>query len=476
MRRLLLCLMFMLLMTGTVRAREVVQGDFCMIPADQTVEGNLYVVCRELQIDGRVTGSIIGAATKAQINGTIDGNILMAAGQLDVQGSIGKDIVFAGVVLRILPEANFETESTDLYSLTLTTTIAERAVFPGSITGLGYQLLLNGVVNDEISFWGSGLEIGGQVAGNVDATVGDSTSDGLSLFPTFVIPFQFDLELFKPGLRIAEDAQISGYVHYSSPTIAEIPPALEAQTEFTLIDTGVEFTPVTMEDDSLARNLNVYFSQVVQEFATLALIGVVFLVLFPRVLQDPLRYLQARPLTCMGVSVFTLIVLIPIGLAVFVLSLFIIFALSLLRLDDLVLSIGALLGFVNIGGVSIFAFVFGFLSRVIVGYAIGRVVLHMISRYSPSPQGQFLSLFIGVGVMALTIPLPIVGLAVYAIAAALGLGAILSVLQGQFRAARDNDNLPPLPEDEPPPPPPLEIVPPALGMDNLPPGFVVWED
>jgi hypothetical protein len=242
------------------------------------------------------------------------------------------------------------------------------------------------------------------------------------------------------------------------------------------MDALAEFTPVTMEDDSLSRNLNLYFSQVIQEFATLVLIGVVFLVLFPRALQDPLRYLQARPLTCMGVSVFTLIVLIPIGLAVVVLSIFIIFVLTLLRLDDLVLSIGALLGFVNIGGVSVFAFVFGFLSRVIVGYAVGRVLLHVISRYSPSPQGQFLSLFIGVGVMALATPLPIVGLVVYAIAATLGLGAILSVLQGQFRAARDNNNLPPLPEDEPPPPPALEIAAPALGMDNLPPGFMMWDD
>jgi hypothetical protein len=475
MRRLLLSLIFILLMTGTVSARDVVQGDSCVIPIDQTIEGNLYVVCRELQVDGHVTGSIIGAATRAHINGIIDGDILMAAGQLDVQGNVGKDIVFVGAVLRILPTAQFET-SADLFSLTLTTLLAENSIFPGSVTGIGYQMLLNGVVNDEINFWGSGLEISGNVNGNVDATVGDSTSDGLSHFPTFVIPFQFDLQLLKPGLRVADGAQVTGYIHYSSPTVAEIPDALDEQTEFTPMDALAEFTPVTMEDDSLSRNLNLYFSQVIQEFATLVLIGVVFLVLFPRALQDPLRYLQARPLTCMGVSVFTLIVLIPIGLAVVVLSIFIIFVLTLLRLDDLVLSIGALLGFVNIGGVSVFAFVFGFLSRVIVGYAVGRVLLHVISRYSPSPQGQFLSLFIGVGVMALATPLPIVGLVVYAIAATLGLGAILSVLQGQFRAARDNNNLPPLPEDEPPPPPALEIAAPALGMDNLPPGFMMWDD
>jgi len=52
------------------------------------------------------------------------------------------------------------------------------------------------------------------------------------------------------------------------------------------------------------------------------LIGVIFLLLFPRVLQDPLRYLQARPLTCMGVSVFTLMQLGWGATAIFLSGLF----------------------------------------------------------------------------------------------------------------------------------------------------------
>ncbi|MFN8371815.1 MAG: polymer-forming cytoskeletal protein [Anaerolineae bacterium] len=475
MRRLLICLIVLLLMTGTVRARELAQGDLCVVQPDQTVVGNLFVVCRELRIDGHVTGSVIGAATTAEINGTVDGSILMAAGQLDVQGVIGKDIAFAGVVLRLMPGARFESASTDLFSLTLTTLLAEETTLPGSVTGIGYQMLINGTVNDEINFWGSGLAITGQVDGNVDATVGDGTSDGLSRFPTFVIPFPFDLELFKPGLRVAEDARLGGYLHYSGPTLGEVPPALLEQTAYTPITTTAEFTPVAIEDDTLERNLNLYITQAIREFITLALIGVLVLLLFPRALQDPLRYLQARPLTCMGVSVFTLIVLIPIGLAVLVLSLFIVFVLSLFGLNDLVLSIGALLGIINVGGVSLFAFVFGFLSRVVVCFALGRMLLHLVARYRPTPQGQFASLFIGVGLMALATPLPVIGLIVYGIAAALGLGAVLSVVQGQIRAARENNTLPPLPEDVPPPPP-LAIEPLGPGMDNLPPGFRMWDD
>jgi cytoskeletal protein CcmA (bactofilin family) len=473
MRRLWLSLFLLLWITGTVHAREVAQGDLCVIPAEQTVNGNLYVVCRELRIEGHITGSVIGAATNATISGTVEGDIFMAAGQLDLQGSLGEDVHFAGVVLRVLRGVRFENPNADLVSLTITTILAPDTTLPGSITAAGYQLLLNGTVNGEVSFWGSGLELDGRINGSVDTTVGDESSDGLSRFPTFVIPFQFDLELFKPGLRISEDAHIGGYLHYTAPTEAAIPEALAAQTEFTPTEVRAEFAPVTMEDASLARNVNLYFSQVVQEFATLGLIGVIVLLLFPRVLIEPLRYLQSRPLTCLGASVFTLIVLIPIGLAVFTLSIFIVFALSLLRLDDLVLALGALLGIINVGGVSLFAFIFGFLSRVIVCFAFGRMVLHLAARYTHNAQGQFFSLLIGVAAIALLVSLPLVGLLVYGIAAALGLGALLSVLEAQFRAARDS-GLPNLPEDVPPPL--LESVPPAPGMDNLPPGFVMWDD
>ena len=52
-------------------------------------------------------------------------------------------------------------------------------------------------------------------------------------FPTFVIPFQFDLELLEAGVRqgVAEEATIDGYLRYASPLPAEIPENLVAQTE-----------------------------------------------------------------------------------------------------------------------------------------------------------------------------------------------------------------------------------------------------
>ena len=62
--------------------------------------------------------------------------------------------------------------------------------------------------------------------------------------------------------------------------------------------------------------------------------------------------------------------------------------------------------------------------------------MYLAGRYTPTPQGQLLSLLIGVIALSLaTLPLLIGYLAVYGVAAALGLGAILSVLQGSLRRA-----------------------------------------
>ncbi|NWF68523.1 MAG: polymer-forming cytoskeletal protein [Chloroflexi bacterium] len=467
MRRLIVTLL-LLLWTGTLRpthAREIVQGDSCLIPPEQTISGNLYAVCRELRIAGRVEGSVIGAATSATLSGTVTGDVFMASGQLDITGTVGEDVYFAGVVLRVLPAAAFASASADLVSVTLSSTLTRGSHLPGNITALGYQLLLLGRVDGEVNFWGSALELHGSIGGTADATVGDATSEGLARFPTFIIPFQFDLEFLRPGLRLGENATIAGRLRYRASVEAELPAGLADTTEFERIDTRTG-APAPQSVDT-AYSLSAYLSQVVREFATLGVLGLVGLLLLPRAFQTPLRALQARPLTCLGIGSFTLIVVIPAGLAIFVLSIFIVFVLSLLRLDDLMIAIGALLGILNIGALSIFAFVGGFIARVVVCLGIGRALLHVARRYDGSARALLASLLLGVALMAFVIALPVVGLITYGMTAALGLGAILSVLQTQWRSPHPAQSLPP---------PPLQPEPLGLGMDNLPPGFVMWDD
>jgi hypothetical protein len=106
-----------------------------------------------------------------------------------------------------------------------------------------------------------------------------------------------------------------------------------------------------------------------------------------------------------------------------------------------------------------------------------------------------LSLFVGVAILAIvgSLPFPVgpftLGGIVNAIVLALGLGAILILLQDRLRILRETPTtgrangqpsvtmLPPRAEEARAIPPPiLDDVPQPPGMDNLPPGFKWWDD
>src|SRR5262245_46115326 len=92
-------LMLLVLGHGTSAAREIRQGDQCVVNVTETITGNLFALCRTLIVNGHIEGNLIGAATRGEINGTIDGDVYLLSGQLDVNGMVGGDMHFGGAVL-----------------------------------------------------------------------------------------------------------------------------------------------------------------------------------------------------------------------------------------------------------------------------------------------------------------------------------------------------------------------------------------
>lgn len=82
-------------------ARAIRQGDQCIIDAYETIQGNLFTLCRTLQIRGTVNGDVLGASTDAQITRKVAGDVYLLAGQLEISGEVGEDVHFAGAVLRL---------------------------------------------------------------------------------------------------------------------------------------------------------------------------------------------------------------------------------------------------------------------------------------------------------------------------------------------------------------------------------------
>ena len=473
-------LMLLLGLPGISQAHDVLRGDECVIGPRETVTDNLFVLCRVLRVEGRVLGSIIGAAFDTVITGTVHNDIYLLGGQILFDGTLEEDLVFGGMLLRMGPNARFNNPRGDVLSVALSTEIDRGAYIPNSLIAAGYQLLMAGEVDGQISFWGSALMIGGQVNGDVDATVGDPEAGDGSQLQTLLIPFRFDINLRQPGLVVTADATIDGVLRYTGATEGQINGELAQPPVYLPIITRPDLTqPILTESDN-AQWLGSYLTQVIREFVTLGAIGVIGLALFPRQMVTPLINLRFRPLSSLGVGLLTFVLSFAGLIIVVLLALLLIFALAMLRLGDLVLASSLLLGVMGGGAAGGFYIVALFVSRVIFSLALGRAIVWLIIGDDGSLRLLYLSLAVGLALLALVAWLPVLGWMLNFAALALGLGAILITFMQQL----SRPGPAPQPVQIPSrvevaryiPPPTIEDQPNDPGMRNLPEGFDWWGD
>jgi hypothetical protein len=473
-KQVFIALIVLLILPGETPARDIRQGDQCTVEADERIDGNVFALCRSLVIDGHIEGNLMGAAVEVQINGTISGDVYMAAGRLDAHGAIGKDLHFVGPVLNVYPESTFSDERADLLSASLSTTVMQGTRIPGTIVDLGYQLVIEGDVGDEVSFWGSGLTIDGWVEGDVFATVGDPSTSVSQL--DSALRQLFDVGVVSPGLRVTDSGRINGQLSYTGPVEGEIAGTLATEPQFN----RVLVLPEIIQQDA-PRIVSTYVSEVVREFLTLTIVGVIGLLFIPRTLQSPMRNLQTRPVPSLSLGLITFILSFPVVFIGALLSLILVVVLIFLQLGGLVIVAGAVVGLVTVLVASIFYFVAIYLTRVIVALALGRALIRLGMGEISQPRIAYLNLVVGVALLAVLYSLPLVGWFLSALSAFLGLGALLLIVRGQVRVIRDAPGtrirLIPRLRDIPQIPPPIlgdSTQPP--GMDNLPEGFQWWND
>lgn len=492
----LILIWLMLFSVATASARRLMQGDMCRIDADETVEQVVFVLCQQLEINGTLDGILIGAATNTVINGEVTGGIYLTGLQMDIFGNIHDDVHYAGTVLNLAPTLDADNTDTDIFAVTMSTYLAPDATLPGSITGAGYQMILEGDVGREINFWGSTLEIGGSVGGDVHADVGDSTEfEGTAQLETLFLPLPVELDLKNPGLRIAESATINRDLYYTALSPGEIAGAVEGETIFE--DLSANQTQLILNDEGTwRRGLQSYAVTAMREFVTLGVVGALGLMFAPNLTQAPIQNLRRRPLTSLGVGTLTFILSFPMVVIALFISVLLIFVLSLLQAGNLVIAGTVVLMVVDLGGASVFYFVAIFVARSIVSLAIGRRLLRFVFEDDGEPRFLYLSLGVGALAIGFAVSLPVIGWILNALTLFLGLGAIVNVIQAQIRHIRENSGLythaPDYPEDASEPD--IEVAPPALpaqapnrppkqnrpshtiGTDNLPEGFVWWDE
>ncbi|MCB9455774.1 MAG: hypothetical protein H6671_07310 [Anaerolineaceae bacterium] len=468
-------------------AREIRQGDQCVISADETIEGNVFILCRTLTIDGVVNGDLLGAATSVNINGAVNGDVYLLAGTLTIGGTLGEDVHFVGPVLQIESDTRFLDNHADLLAAAVSTTVADHVIVPGSIVSVGYQLLLNGEVGDEVRFWGESLQISGQVGGDVDATVGDPQSANVPQVSAFIIQTLLNIDLITPGLYVNEGGQVGGALHYAGTHTGDVLGTVIGGTVYTPVVAQPDLTQIISEEDASVPGLGAYLSQMLREFLILAVIGLVSLRFTPGWIKVPAHQVGVRSPLNLAIGLGSILGGLLAALGALIVVVAVILILAALQLADLALGTGVILSVAYLGAASLFYLVVLFIARVIAALFIGRWIVRIAVGDDGSMRVTAISLIVGIILLTALAALPVVGWVFNWGAVLLGLGAIVATIYQRNATRRETALMPPFLAEPPPlprhpeearhyPPPIITTTSRAPGMENLPPGFVWWDD
>lgn len=479
-QRIWVALILVMVTVSGVLANEALQATTCDVPADQVIDGNLYVVCQDLTMAGRVEGSIIGVAMNARISGSVGDDIYLLARTLTIDGALSEDMLVAAGTLSITEEVAWS--QGDLITLAGDTKIAAGAQLPGSLTMVGYQLQMDGSIAEDVLFFGEALAISGVVDGNIEARTA-ATEPANSPVMSLLLQLLLNVQQAQPGLRLSQAAQVLGDLTYTSPSEALIEGDINGQTAYTqaiIPPTIDEFVAESSRIDAL----RLYFAQVVQDILVLSLVGSVMLWLWPRSLLRPVEAVGDKIVLNGMVGLGAVVLSVPALILLLVLGvILLVFFIGLVRIDGLSTVIGAALGLSTLGGWGLFYFIVVYVARTVTASALGSMLIYRITQADLSRRQRLLSVAVGATLIALLGSISPVGWVVNLISAAIGVGAIWRAVNKALRrpvpppsattvrVMGDVATLSPLL-----PPPLTDTKASARGMENLPNGFQWWDD
>jgi cytoskeletal protein CcmA (bactofilin family) len=384
-------------------------GERLTIGAGETINDDLYLAAQTIVIDGTVQGDVVAAAQTITVNGTIEGSLIAAAQTLILNGTVRDTARLAGQAVVLEPPARV---GRDLVVFAYSVENRAGSAVGRDVTIGAYQALLTGNVARNVVGGMAGLEIQGTVGGDVNVTVGTNdestppTMAPVSPPPAVVLPF------VRPGLTVADSANIAGRVIYEAPRNYAIGGK---------IGQGVTWNQRAVEQP-IQPGFGSVVADNVRRLVALAVIGMLFLRLALRPTQELAATIQVRPLPSLGwgfvaafaasgvvtgVAIATVLLAVALG------------ALTLGSLAGLVVVLG-LLGDVTLAvGLTVFA---AYVAQALASYLTGQLLLRQFQpallarRYTP--------FLIGLPVFVIVTALPGVGGLIGLLVAIMAMGAI----------------------------------------------------
>jgi cytoskeletal protein CcmA (bactofilin family) len=388
-------------------------GDLVIVGKDEVVNDDLYVGAGNFTLDGTIKGDLLASGETLTINGTVEGDVMAAGQTIILNGVVTGSVRMAGAALFVGENAKI---GGDIIAAGASLETRKGSAIGQDAVIFGGQALLAGEIARNVKVFTGGLELRGQIDGNLEAEVGEAEHDGpgpMVFIPKSPIP----VPNVKGGLTIDPEAKIGGKLTYTSAKELTIPGGVVAGVVTRL---EPEVTPVikpTASELFMAGLLNS-----IRKIVTLILLGLLVGWLFPTFLSLGINHVRTAPLPSFGwgiVSIaaffFALLVLIMatiIGALLFG-------ALTLSGLSAAMVFLGLLGMFVLIFG---FVLATSFIAQIIVSLLGGKLILEKVK--PEWADHKVWPLAIGVILFAILTSIPILGQLAGLVVVLLGLGAL----------------------------------------------------
>ncbi|MBU1177718.1 hypothetical protein KJ903_00700 [Patescibacteria group bacterium] len=368
-------LFMFLVLPVSAQAIEFKNGDEVIIAADQIIEDDLLVAGGNIRIHGQINGDLVIAGGDVEVTGQVNGDVLVGAGQVTIEGPVMDDVVASGGQVRIKERI----EDNVILAGGMVEIDDNVLIGRDLIVGAG-NVSLYGDVGRNIWVGAGEMKLAGEVGGNVEGEI--------------------------ENLSLTSDARINGDLKYSSTQEAQIDSGAEVAgvKEWTEAKNSYSGAKVGSGNPVLAM-ITGTASKIISGLGLL-IIGILFVLLFPRIASRVLAKLTGQPGASFGWGLLVLIAT-PIA-AVMVMVTIVGFPLALLVF---VLYSAAI-----------------YLAKVIVGLWIGDRLIKAIGK--KQEVSLIWSVGLGLVIFGIVVAVPFIGWLVKLVAIAFGLGAWLSVLKG----------------------------------------------
>ena len=141
---------------GQLLGGKLRTGDNVTVPADESWDGDLYLLGGRVTVAGSVDGDLTVLGGQVDVSGTVTGDVLVAGGNVSIAGDVGGDARIAGG------------------QINLGGTVAEDV----AVTGGQVTVPAGGDIGGDLIVAGGQVTMSGSVGGSVEGSAGDYTSGG----------------------------------------------------------------------------------------------------------------------------------------------------------------------------------------------------------------------------------------------------------------------------------------------------------